>query len=113
MLTKMFPLKHTLITEKNEWRAELKWFQKLKLSLNAIMIQTSGVNGLLKLLGQWPSFLFCVCTISNTIGLFLPLGLLSLQFISITEKKPKKKKGKKKERKCQSDFNVCKIYDTA
>lgn len=44
MLTKVLPVKHKLITEKNEWRAELKVFQKLKLWLNAIMTQASGVK---------------------------------------------------------------------
>lgn len=44
MLTKMLPVKHKLITKKNEWRAELKLFQKLKLWLNVIMTQTSVVK---------------------------------------------------------------------
>lgn len=46
---------------------------------------------------------------SNTIVLFLPLGLLSLQFISITEKKRKRKARRKKEN-ASLPFNVCKIY---
>lgn len=44
---------------------------------------------------------------SNTIVFFLPLGLLSLQFISITEKK---RKARRKKENASLPFNVCKIY---
>lgn len=44
MLTQILPVKHNLIIEKNEWKAELNYFWNWKLWLNTVMTQTSGVK---------------------------------------------------------------------
>lgn len=49
-------------------------------------------SGLWKLLGQWRSFLFCICTISNTIGFSCLWDFYHCNLSSLLGKKKRRKK---------------------